>query len=118
HVWELMFTRSKYQTPDMIEQQKLLDRIADRLEGGVLKGILRETLHPLNAENLKKAHDKLESRTIIGKLADNGWYGDLPSVHTTTSPAALILFQDLWLMNEVSSPEVPGNSLLSSRHDG
>ena len=73
HVWELMFTRSKYQTPDMIEQQKLLDRIADWIERGVVKGILRETLYPINAENLKKAHAKLESGTMVGKLALKGW---------------------------------------------
>lgn len=73
HVWELMFTRSKYQTPDMIEQQKLLDRIADWVERGTLKPILRETLQPINAENLKRAHARLESGRMIGKLALKGW---------------------------------------------
>jgi NADPH2:quinone reductase len=73
HVWELMFTRSKYQTPDMMEQQKLLDRVADWIDGGAIKGILRETLQPINAENLRKAHAKLESGTMIGKLALKGW---------------------------------------------
>ena len=73
HVWELMFTRSKYQTPDMLEQQKLLERIAEWFDRGTLKGILRETLQPINAENLKKAHAKLESGTMIGKLALKGW---------------------------------------------
>ena len=73
HAWELMFTRSKYQTPDMIEQQKLLDRIADWIDGGQIKGILRETLRPINAANLKKAHAKLETGTMIGKLALKGW---------------------------------------------
>jgi zinc-binding alcohol dehydrogenase family protein len=73
HVWELMFTRSKYQTPDMIEQQKLLDRIADWIDRGTLKGILRETLRPINADNLKKAHAKLESGTMIGKLVLKNW---------------------------------------------
>ena len=73
HVWELMFTRSKYQTPDMLEQQKLLDRIAEWIDRGKLKGILRETLQPINAENLRKAHAKLESGTMIGKLALKGW---------------------------------------------
>lgn len=73
HAWELMFTRSKYQTPDMIEQQKLLDRIADWVDRGTLKPILRQTLQPINAENLKKAHAKLESGTMIGKLALKGW---------------------------------------------
>jgi len=73
HVWELMFTRSKYQTADMTEQQKLLDRIADWTDRGMLKGILKETLHPINAENLRTAHARLESGTMIGKLALKGW---------------------------------------------
>jgi zinc-binding alcohol dehydrogenase family protein len=73
HVWEFMFTRSKYQTADMMEQQKLLDRISDWIDGGKLTGILRETLEPINAENLRKAHAKLESGTMIGKLALKGW---------------------------------------------
>jgi zinc-binding alcohol dehydrogenase family protein len=73
HVWELMFTRSKYQTADMIEQHRLLDRIAEWIDRGTLKGILRETLQPINAQNLKKAHAKLESGTMIGKLVVKGW---------------------------------------------
>jgi len=68
-----MFTRSKYQTADMIEQQKLLDRIADWTDCGKLKGILRETLQPINAENLRTAHARLESGTMIGKLALKDW---------------------------------------------
>jgi zinc-binding alcohol dehydrogenase family protein len=73
HVWELMFTRSKYETDDMVEQHKLLDRIADWIDNGTIKGILRETLEPINAANLKKAHAKLESGTMIGKLALKNW---------------------------------------------
>ena len=73
HVWEFMFTRSKYQTADMIEQHKLLNRIADWIDRGTIKNILRETLRPINAENLKKAHAKLESGTMIGKLVLAGW---------------------------------------------
>ena len=73
HVWELMFTRSKYQTVDMIEQHKLLNRIADWIDHGTIKSILRETLRPINVENLKKAHAKLESGTMIGKLVLAGW---------------------------------------------
>ena len=73
HVWELMFTRSKYQTEDMVEQHKLLERIAGWIDSGMIKGILRETLEPINAANLKKAHAKLESGTMIGKLALKAW---------------------------------------------
>jgi len=73
HVWELMFTRSKYQTEDMAEQQKLLDRIADWTDRWTINEILRDTLQPINAENLRKAHARLESGRMIGKLALKGW---------------------------------------------
>jgi zinc-binding alcohol dehydrogenase family protein len=71
--FELMFTRSRFQTPDMIEQHKLLNQVADWLDSGKLKGTLKETLSPINAANLRKAHEKLESGTMIGKLVLRGW---------------------------------------------
>ena len=71
--FELMFTRPRFQTPDMIEQHKLLDQVADWLDAGKLRGTLKETLRPINAANLKKAHEKLESGTMIGKLVLEGW---------------------------------------------
>ena len=71
--FELMFTRSRFQTPDMIEQHKLLNQVADWLDTGRLKGTLKETLSPINAANLRKAHAKLESGTMIGKLVLKGW---------------------------------------------
>lgn len=73
HIWELMFTRSKYQTDDMIEQHQLLNRVADWIEEGRVKSILRETMRPINAANLRLAHAKLESGTMIGKLVLAGW---------------------------------------------
>jgi len=71
--FELMFTRARFQTPDMIEEHKLLNQVADWLDAGRLKGTLRETLSPINAANLRKAHAKLESGTMIGKLVLRGW---------------------------------------------
>ena len=71
--FELMFTRSRFQTPDMIEQHKLLNQVADWLDSGKLKGTLKETLSPINAANLRKAHEKLESGTMVGKLVLKGW---------------------------------------------
>jgi NADPH:quinone reductase len=72
--WELMFTRPRFQTPDMIEQHRLLNQVADWLDAGKLRCTLRETLSPINAANLRKAHAKLESGTMIGKLVLKGWY--------------------------------------------
>ncbi len=71
--FELMFTRPRFQTPDMIEQHKLLNQVAEWLEAGKLRGTLKETLSPINAANLRKAHEKLESGTMIGKLVLKGW---------------------------------------------
>jgi NADPH2:quinone reductase len=71
--WELMFTRPRFKTADMIEQHKLLDQVADWLDAGKLRTTLRETLTPINAVNLRKAHAQLESGTTIGKLALRGW---------------------------------------------
>lgn len=66
--WELMFTRSTYQTGDMIEQHHILNRVADLLDEGVLETTHTQTLHGLSAETLKRAHTQLESGTTIGKL--------------------------------------------------
>jgi NADPH2:quinone reductase len=71
--WELMFTRPRFKTADMIEQHKLLNQVADWLDAGKLRGTLKETLSPINAGNLRKAHQRLESGTMIGKLVLKGW---------------------------------------------
>ena len=66
--WELMFTRSMYETQDMQAQHEILDRAAGLLEDGTLRHTLREVVGPLNAENLREAHARLESGRTIGKL--------------------------------------------------
>jgi zinc-binding alcohol dehydrogenase family protein len=71
--WELMFTRPRFKTTDMIEQHRLLDQVADLLDSGKLRCTLKETLSPINGANLRKAHERLESGTMIGKLVLKGW---------------------------------------------
>ena len=70
--WEFMFTRARFQA-DMLEQHKLLNQVADWLDAGKLKGTLKETLVPINAANLRAAHAKLESGTMMGKLVLKDW---------------------------------------------
>ncbi len=67
--WEFMYTRSTFQTEDMIEQHHILNKVADLLDEGVLVHTLTQTLTGLSAETLKQAHEQLESGTTIGKLA-------------------------------------------------
>lgn len=71
--WEMMFARPRFQTPDMDEQGRILARVAALVDDGRLRGTLRETLAPINAENLREAHRRLESGRTIGKLALAGW---------------------------------------------
>lgn len=72
-VWEGMFTRSLFATPDLAEQGRILTRVADLIDRGVLVGTATTKLSPINAENLKRAHAQLESGTTIGKLVVSGW---------------------------------------------
>lgn len=71
--WELMFTRSLYETPDMIEQHQLLNRVADLIDQGVLKTTLGEHFGTINAENLRRAHALIESGKATGKLVLEGF---------------------------------------------
>ena len=71
--WELMFTRSLYQTEDMIEQHRLLDRVSDLVDSGVLKTTLGEHFGTINAANLRRAHALLESGKAKGKIVLEGF---------------------------------------------
>ncbi|MGR3824906.1 MAG: zinc-binding alcohol dehydrogenase family protein [Salipiger marinus] len=70
---ELMFTRALYQTPDMGEQGRILNEIARLVDDGRIRTTLTDTLWPINAENLKKAHALIESGTARGKIVLEGF---------------------------------------------
>ncbi len=71
--WEFMFTRSMFQTADMIEQQKLLSEVAKLIDSGRIKTTLTEVRRPINAENLMAAHDLLASGKARGKIVLEGF---------------------------------------------
>lgn len=71
--WEGMFVRSSFQTADMIEQHRLLARVAGWIDAGEVKCTLTEKLSPITAANLRAAHARLESKGMIGKLVLSGW---------------------------------------------
>ncbi|MBB6235798.1 NADPH2:quinone reductase [Pedobacter sp. AK013] len=66
--WELMYTRSMYQTDDMDEQRHILNKLTELFDDGTLKTTLNTTLKGFTADNLKKAHRLLESGKTIGKV--------------------------------------------------
>ncbi len=71
--WEFMFTRSKYQTPDMIAQHEILNRIAQWIDAGQIRSTANNVVSPINAANLRNAHAQLESGRAIGKIVLEGW---------------------------------------------
>src|SRR6201985_3430803 len=71
--WESMFTRSSFQTPDMIGQHNLLNDVADLVDKGVLRTTLGENFGTINAANLKRAHALRESGKSRGKIVLEGW---------------------------------------------
>ncbi len=65
--WELMYTRSIFQSADMDEQGKLLAKVADLLNDGTLVTTRQKTLTGLTAENIQAMHIMQESGTMMGK---------------------------------------------------
>jgi zinc-binding alcohol dehydrogenase family protein len=65
--WEMMFTRSLYQTDDVIEQHRLLKEVAALVDAGKIATTLQRYGGPLTATNLATAHRHLESGGAIGK---------------------------------------------------
>ncbi|MCQ6260151.1 zinc-binding alcohol dehydrogenase family protein [Pseudomonas sp. Q11] len=71
--WELMYTRSLFETADMIEQHKLLNRVAALIDAGTLQTTVGEHFGTINAENLRRAHALLESGKAKGKIVLEGF---------------------------------------------
>jgi NADPH:quinone reductase len=70
---ELMFTRSTFGTPSMIDQHRLLNEIADLVDRGVIRTTLKEIVGPIDAAHLRQAHALVESGKTIGKVVLEGW---------------------------------------------
>jgi zinc-binding alcohol dehydrogenase family protein len=71
--WEFMYTRSLFQTDDMIEQHKLLERVSGLLDSGVLRTTVGEHFGRIDAANLRRAHALLESNKSVGKIVLEGF---------------------------------------------
>jgi zinc-binding alcohol dehydrogenase family protein len=71
--WEFMFTRPMFATADMVEQNRLLNRMAELVDQGTIKTTLAEHFGTINAANLKRAHALLESNRSVGKIVLEGF---------------------------------------------
>lgn len=71
--WELMFTRSIFQTEDMDAQHRLLNRVADLLDSGTLIPTVNKHGGASTVANLRSAHELQESGAAIGKTVLDGF---------------------------------------------
>ncbi|MHC3124523.1 zinc-binding alcohol dehydrogenase family protein [Acinetobacter sp. GN11] len=71
--WEFMFTRSMFQTEDMEKQSELLNEVSKLVDEGKIKTTVSQILSPINAQNLKLAHQQIESGTTKGKIVLHGF---------------------------------------------
>ncbi|PTO63397.1 zinc-binding alcohol dehydrogenase family protein [Vibrio splendidus] len=68
-VWELMFTRSLFNTEDIQKQQDILFQAANLIDAGRIKTTLTKTLNGFGVDTIKDAHQRIESSASIGKTA-------------------------------------------------
>jgi zinc-binding alcohol dehydrogenase family protein len=71
--WEMMFTRSLFQTDDMEAQHRLLREVSALVDSGVLRSTMTENLGAMTLDNLKKAHRMVETGRAIGKVVLEGF---------------------------------------------
>jgi zinc-binding alcohol dehydrogenase family protein len=71
--WESMFVRSRFETPDMAEQGKLLAEVAALVDAGRVRTTVNASFGIINAANLKKAHAFIESGKAQGKVVLQGF---------------------------------------------
>lgn len=65
--WEFMYTRSMFETDDMVEQHHILNQLSAFLDDGSIQSTLTNTYKGFTVANLKKAHTFLETGKAIGK---------------------------------------------------
>lgn len=70
---EFMYTRSMFKTWDMQKQHDLLTHVATLIDNGVLRTTVGEHFGKINAHNLKRAHQHIESQKAVGKIVLEGF---------------------------------------------
>lgn len=72
--WELMFTRSIFETPDIEEQCHLLNKLAVLVDSGKVQTTATEIAGLINAANLQKVHALIETHKVRGKIVLQGFH--------------------------------------------
>ena len=71
--WEMMFARSRFETPDIAEQGALLAEVAALVDAGRIRTTANASFGTINAANLRKAHALIESGKAQGKVVLTGF---------------------------------------------
>ena len=71
--WEFMFTRSLFETPDMVEQGKLLNEVAALVDAGRIRSTATEVAGKIDAATLRAVHARIESGSARGKIVLEGF---------------------------------------------
>lgn len=70
--YELMFTRSLYSTDKMSVQGDVLRRVAKMIDSGTVAHTRTEDMGKISAANIRKAHARVETGRMIGKVTLSG----------------------------------------------
>ncbi len=71
--WEFMFTRSMFETEDMIKQQELLNRVSALIDSGDLITTANSHVGKISAQTLRQAHINQLGGKVIGKQVLEGF---------------------------------------------
>jgi NADPH:quinone reductase-like Zn-dependent oxidoreductase len=72
-VWEMVFTRTEFDTGDMARHGEILDRVAELVDAGVLTSPLTQVIGPVSATHLHRALSVLQQGRTLGKLVLSGF---------------------------------------------
>lgn len=70
--YELMYTRSVFQTEDMVHQHIILNKLADWVDDNKIRSTMTQHFSPISVDNLKEAYTNLLTGKTIGKIVLEG----------------------------------------------
>jgi NADPH2:quinone reductase len=71
--WEAMFTRPMFATADIERQHGILNAVAKLVDDGKIRPPTTTDYGTINAENLRRAHETIETGYMIGKITLSGF---------------------------------------------